>query len=313
MSFLKAALLPVRLTDFEMHEAPELVADSGLMAILKTTALVESRADKYAEYLHAVFQERDDRWREAIERWNSEERLHGVLLHKLAEAADPAFDFDAAMRCYEASVPYHVCDGRSVRGSIAGELVARCVVEALASTFYRALRESLAPRMPAAAFAALARDEARHYGMFAAMLREEQKGPAALGRWRRCWTGLRRMTELGDQQIIGAYVAVAATKGIREPNWLSSQRYAAALYPRYRWDQLLYASRLICPVLFDRRDPLTITLFALALRTGVAIKGWAARGQLWCVSRWMATRRSESSRVESIEPRSSRATQTLPN
>jgi hypothetical protein len=282
MSFLIPASSPIRLADFRARRDPDLASDPDLLAILKTTALVESRADQYAEYLHSVFWPRDRRWREAIERWNSEERQHGALLRQLVAAADPLFDFDVAMRRYTDAVPYHVCDGHSVRGSIAGELVARCVVEALASTFYRALRDSLSTTVCGEALAALARDEARHYGMFVAMLREEQEGPHALGLWRRCWIGLRRMTELGDEQIIGAYVAVTANGEIPS---VPSQRYAAALYPRYRLQHLLFAARLICPVLFGRRDALTVTLFALALRTGVWLKEVAARIHVRAVSR----------------------------
>ncbi|MEZ5462619.1 ferritin-like domain-containing protein [Dokdonella sp.] len=285
MSFLKPASSPLRLTDFRMQSCPELAADPGLLAILKTTALVESRADNYAEYLHAVFQPRDHRWREAIEGWNQEERQHGILLRNLVVAADPDFDFDSAMQHYRATVPYHACDGCSVRGTIADELVARCVVEALASTFYRTLKDGARTPVLRAALVALARDEARHYGMFAAMLREEQEGPNALGRWRCCWVGIRRMTELGDQQIIGAYISAArAVSGGRSPA-LAAQRYAAALFPRYRFHHLRFAARLICPVLFGRSDAMTVNLFALALRVGVMMKGLVARGQVSALSR----------------------------
>ena len=286
MSFLKPAASPLRLSDFVVQNAPALATDPGLLAILKTTALVESRADKYAQYLHAVFRRRNCRWRQAIERWNTEERLHGMLLRGLVSAADPTFDFVSAMHRYTTTVPYHACDGRSVRGSIAGELVARCVVEALASTFYRALRDSLETSIPRAALAALARDEARHYGMFLAMLYEEQKGLEALGRWRRCWIGLRRMTELGDQQIIGAYVAACTAQVDGEPSWLPSQQYAAALYPRYRLRHLLFAARLLCPVLFERRDGLTVMLFALLLHAGVRLRGTVSCGKVCGVLLW---------------------------
>jgi hypothetical protein len=305
MSFLVPASQPLRLGDFRMRSAPGLQADPGLLAILKTTTLVESRADQYAEYLHSVFWPRDRRWREAIERWNSEERQHGALLRQIVAAAEPTFEFDSAMQAYAATVPYHLCDGRSVRGSIAGELVARCVVEALASTFYRALRDSLATSVPGAALAALARDEARHYGMFVAMLREEQEGPHALGRWRRCWIGLRRMTELGDQQIIGAYVAANAATANGEPPSVPSRRYAAALYPRYRFNHLQFAARLICPVLFGRRDALTVTLFALALRVGVWLKGTSASAQVWASSRWtvVSSERPAQGPVDSTDSR----------
>lgn len=153
------------------------------------------------------------------------------------------------------------------------------MVEALASTFYRALRDSLETSIPRAALAALARDEARHYGMFLAMLGDEQQGLEALGRWRRCWIGLRRMTELGDQQIIGAYVAACAAQ-VDGESWLPSQQYAAALYPRYRLRHLLFAARLLCPVLFERRDGLTVMLFALLLHAGVRLKGIISWGKV---------------------------------
>lgn len=162
----------------------------------------------------------------------------------------------------------------------------RCVVEALASTFYRALRDSLETSIPRAALAALARDEARHYGMFLAMLHEEQKGLEALGRWRRCWIGLRRMTELGDQQIIGAYAAACTAQVDSEPSWLPSQQYAAALYPRYRLRHLLFAARLLCPVLFERRDGLTVMLFALLLHAGVRLRGTVSCGKVCGVLLW---------------------------
>ena len=64
-----------------------------------------------------------------------------------------------------------------MRGSVADELVARCVVEALASTFYRVLRDACADALGRRLLATLSQDEARHYGMFAAMLqRGDVKG-----------------------------------------------------------------------------------------------------------------------------------------
>ncbi len=80
------------------------------------------------------------------------------------------FDFDWCMSKYEALVSYHAPTGESVRGSVAAELVSRCVVEALASTLYRVLADSSLDRNVIAAYSALAQDEARHYGMFLRML-----------------------------------------------------------------------------------------------------------------------------------------------
>lgn len=117
-----------------------------LLHITKTTCLLESRCDDYAEYLQAIFRERTEDWTSAISRWNFEECQHGVTLRAVCQAVDRDFDFDFCMSQYESLVSYHAPTGESVRGSVAAEMVSRCVVEALASTLYRVLADSCLDR-----------------------------------------------------------------------------------------------------------------------------------------------------------------------
>lgn len=260
LSWTPAALLPPLAT-------PRSPA-AAVLHVLKTTALVESRADDYADYLRAVFADLGLDWIRAIDGWNLEERRHGELLCSLAARIDPGFDPAAALEVYRDSVDYHPCDGRSVRGSIAAELVSRCVVEALASTYYRALHDACDDPLLRAALAALARDEARHFGMFRAMLQTR-----SLSRWQRLWIGLRRMLELGDAQISCAS-AVVAGRGVDGAlqRGMEAQRYAAALYPTFRWRHLRFAGRLLADCLLQSQDARLQWLLAAALWLGVQVK-----------------------------------------
>ena len=281
MNFLRPARSPLRLTNFPFSANRPATTNAELLALLKTTALVESRADAYADYLRAVFAPRGGAHRQAIDQWNREERQHGLLLRQMVEACDPYFDFDRAMRRYLAKVPYHNCDGRSVRGSIAAELVARCVVEALASTHYRVLMESVDGKVNQVAMAALAQDEARHFGMFSAMFKQEQGTEARLSRYKILRVALGRMLELSDQQILGAYAIVRSRSGQCSESWLSCS-HAAALYSRYRWRHLRFAARLLMPVLLGQSSRPLECLFTVAMRIAVLYKAATARlGLLW--------------------------------
>jgi hypothetical protein len=92
-------------------------------------------------------------------------RRHG-LPTGIHENYRPVLEFAATMQKYQALLSYHEPTGQSVRGSIAGELVARCVVEALASTLYDVLADAAPDVTTRVMYTTLAQDEARHLGMF---------------------------------------------------------------------------------------------------------------------------------------------------
>jgi len=255
--------------------------DESLLHITKTICLLESRCDDYAEYLLAIFRDRDENWTSAIRRWNAEECQHGVTLRKLCESRDKEFNFGDSMSEYESLVSYHAPTGESVRGSVAAELVSRCVVEALASTLYRVLADTATDSNVSAAYSALAQDEARHYGMFLKMLNAEAIGDPRIGFLARCSFALKRMLELEDAQIMIASCVVAGRangriKQRRESNW-----YLAKLYRLYRWNHLRYAVRMLLRVIGLRATDLiawpATMLFWLAVKLRLMLASIANR------------------------------------
>lgn len=158
--------------DFNLSHS---VLSPSILHITETVCLLESRCDDYADYLRAIFRDRESRWNIAIDQWNTEECQHGVMLRRLSESVDSSFDFPNSISHYEGIVTYHAPTGESVRGSVAAEMVSRCVVEALASTLYRVLADATTDPSGTNVYSALAQDEARHFGMFLKMLETESE------------------------------------------------------------------------------------------------------------------------------------------
>ncbi len=302
MPFLKPAARPWRATDFSYSRVAPESCDADLLHILRTTALVESRADQYGDYLRAVFAARGESWRDAIDQWNREEREHGRALRRLAEAAGGGFAFERVMDAYLDGVAYHACEGRSVRGSVAGELVARCIVEALASTFYRVLRDSCRDETGRCVLHTLALDEARHYGMFKAML-DAECAQRRLSLRQRLRVGFGRMLELSDEQIMVAAWLVDPAAGPRYRRRAVARRYQAALYPRYRLTHLNFAARLIVPVLFGRRSETLNRSFAVLLWLGLRVRTVLNRAALALAAFTAAIRPPQGEQVASRKMR----------
>lgn len=244
MSFIKTHPRHWSVVDFDFDKDTGPGLSASQLHIAKTICLLESRCDNYADYLRAVFREREQSWLDAVDRWNFEECQHGEVLRALCESADADFDFDATMHAYQELVAYHAPTGQSVRGSISGELVARCVVEALASALYRVLADATADGTVRAMYSTLAQDEARHYGMFLRML-SALTGTERASSWMRIIYAIRRMLQLEDSQIMAASGIVAGrcpTSGMlrREANW-----YLCRLYGLYRWKHARYAMQML--------------------------------------------------------------------
>ena len=244
----------------------------SLLHITKTICLLESRCDDYAEYLQAILRDRSDAWASAISRWNLEECQHGVTLRAVCEAGDHDFDFDLCMSRYESLVSYHAPTGESVRGSVAAEMVSRCVVEALASTLYRVLADSTLDCNASAVYSALAQDEARHYGMFLTMLNAEGEKNPRIAILARCRFVLQRMIELEDSQIMLASCVVAGRANNlifqrREANW-----YLSRLYRFYRWHHLQYAVRMLLRTIDLRPTHFRVWIVAMVMWSAIRIR-----------------------------------------
>lgn len=179
--------------------------DVETLKLIKAAALVEHNGHDYATYLCNVFHD-DPAFQEVAKIWAAEEVQHGQALRRCAELADPDFDFDAAFKCFVDGYRLPLEATESVRGSRAGELVARCIVETGTSSLYTAIKEGSEEPVLKEVCRKIASDELRHYKLFyTAMKRYLDAGQ--LSRWQRLKVAASRMAETEDDELAYAYHA----------------------------------------------------------------------------------------------------------
>lgn len=227
----------------------------GLIWIIRATCLVESRADLYASYVGDVLRGGGRREAESvIESWGEEEAQHGTVLQLWLERADPTFHFRARDGEYRQTVRYYEHTGRSVRGSVENELLCRCVVESLASAYYRAIRDSTSEPVLRDICERLARDETRHYKMFRQLLeRERQHGRAGLAR--NLWAAYLRIKDLENDQIAFAFFCTLDSAAPAYSTRSAGLAFLPKLYGLYRFGHVRFAAALIFQALDLRLPP----------------------------------------------------------
>jgi hypothetical protein len=218
------------LDDIPWHRFDADKLDPELVRIVKAASLVEYNGAAYAHHLCRVFAD-DPAFQVQARRWGEEEVQHGQALSRWAALADPAFDFDVAFARFQAGYQVDFDSDRSRRGSRAGEMIARCVVETGTSSYYTALREAAQEPVLQEICRSIAADELRHYRLFyknlcACLAREN------LGRWARVRIALRRVVESNDDELAYAYYAANNDAGPydRRRHTRAYARRAFALY-----------------------------------------------------------------------------------
>ena len=198
-----------------------------LLAVVKAASLVEANAADYVTYLERVFADDAD-FRAAAEAWGREEEQHGAALGRWAEMADPDFSFEKSLALFRQGYRIPLDAEQSIRGSRAGELIARCVVETGTSSFYSAIRDATDEPVLKDICRRIASDEFFHYRLFHKHFRryqaQERLGPLA-----RLKVALGRAEEAEDDEL--AYAYFAANVLPREP----ATPYDRATYARAYW------------------------------------------------------------------------------
>jgi rubrerythrin len=205
--------------------------DPEILRIVKAASLVEQNGADYARYLCGVF-EGDPAFQAAAQSWGQEEIQHGQALGRWAALADPAFDHDAACARFTAGFRVDLDAKSSVRGSRAGELIARCIVETGTSSYYTALAESVAEPVLRAICQRIAADELRHYKLFFMHLKRYLDAEG-LGFWGRLGVALRRIRESEDDELAFAYHAANDSDGAYD-RASATRAYARRAYAVYR-------------------------------------------------------------------------------
>jgi len=206
--------------------------DPEILKIVKAAAMVERNGVDYGVYLGNVFAD-DQEFKALAPIWAQEEVVHGMALGRWARMADPSFDFDGAFKTFTESYSLPLDATTSVRGTRAGELMARCIVESGTSTFYAALRDRSDEPVLKQVCAFIAADELRHYKLFYTHMRrylEVEK----VGRWGRMRVGLGRLREVEDDELACAYYAAIAAPGEAYDRGRFTREYMRRAYAIYK-------------------------------------------------------------------------------
>ncbi|HUC09095.1 MAG TPA: ferritin-like domain-containing protein [Stellaceae bacterium] len=216
--------------------------DPDIVKIVKAAALVETNGSAYAHHLCRVFNE-DPEFQASARRWGEEEIQHGRALGRWAQLADPDFDFSAAFARFTESFRIDFDRDRSRRGSRAGEMVARCVVESATSSFYQALRDAAEEPVLREICHHIAADEARHYKLFYQTLTRYLKAER-IGMWRRLWVALARLAEGEDDELACAYHAANESSRPYDHRHCS-RAYASRAFAVYRKRHVTRCVRMV--------------------------------------------------------------------
>ena len=205
--------------------------DAELVPIVKAASLVEHNGRAYAHHLCRVFAD-DPEFQQTALRWGDEELQHGRALARWAALADPAFDFDAAFARFRQGFRVDFESDRSRRGSRAGEMVARCVVEIGTSSYYAAMREAACEPVLQEICGHIAADELRHYRLFYKNL-DRYLALDGIGRFGRLRVALARVAESQDDELAYAYYAANETARPYDRR-RCSRAYARRAFALYR-------------------------------------------------------------------------------
>jgi rubrerythrin len=205
--------------------------DPEIVKLVKAAAMVEFNGGDYAAYLNRVFAD-DPEFQIVASEWAEEEVQHGQALARWAKLADPTFDFETAFKRFTAGYAIDVDAEQSVRGSRAGELVARCIVETGTSSYYAALRDASDEPVLKAICRNIAADELRHYKLFYTYLQRYLEREGLTG-WSRLKVTLGRLGESEDDELAYAYFAANHADEIYDRKRFA-RAYARRAYAVYR-------------------------------------------------------------------------------
>lgn len=206
--------------------------DPDILKVVKAAAMVERNATDYTRYLNNVFRA-DASFAALAAQWQEEEVQHGDVLGRYAELADPDFCFRDRFKRFTDGYRIAVDSTTSVRGSLTGELLARCIVETGTSSFYSALRDATDEPVLKAICHRIAGDEFRHYKWFLDLMRP-YTAKEGIGILRRALVAIGRIRETDDDELAFAYHAANDPADLPYDRERCTRAYAGRAFRYYR-------------------------------------------------------------------------------
>lgn len=203
-----------------------------ILKVVKAAAMVERNAGDYTSYLKNVFRD-DPEFKQLAVQWQAEEVQHGDVLGRYAELADPEFNFQQRFKRFTDGYKVPIDLSASVRGSLTGELLARCIVETGTSSFYSALRDATDEPVLKEICHRVAGDEFRHYKWFYDYMKRyiAREGVTLL---RRALVAIGRIKETDDDELAFAYHAAVDSLDAPYDHARCNREYAVRAYSFYQ-------------------------------------------------------------------------------
>lgn len=203
-----------------------------ILKVVKAAAMVERNAGDYTSYLQNVFRD-DPGFQQLAVQWRAEEVQHGDVLGRYAEMADPDFNFQQRFKRFTDGYKVPIDLSTSVRGSLTGELLARCIVETGTSSFYSALRDATDEPVLKVICHRIAGDEFRHYKWFYDGMKHyiAREGVSLV---RRALVAIGRIKETDDDELAYAYHAAVDPLDTPYDHARCNREYAVRAYGFYR-------------------------------------------------------------------------------
>jgi hypothetical protein len=213
--------------------APDQV-DPRVVPLVKAAAMVERNGEDYATYLKRVFHD-DPAFQQAADDWAVEEVQHGDALGRWASLADPGWDYAASFARYRAGYRIQLEADASIRGSLTGELIARCMVETGTSSYYTALGDGTDEPVLKQICRLIAADEFRHFKLFYDYMKRylDREDLSFLQRLK---VAAGRIGETEDDELSFAYHCANedAARGYAHDRCLAHYMAGAMAFYRYR-------------------------------------------------------------------------------
>lgn len=206
--------------------------DTDILKLIKAASMVERNAGDYTTYLKAVFRA-EPAFLAVAGSWQAEEVQHGEVLGRYAAMADPGFDFPRHFRRFVDGYRIPLDKTESVRGSLTGELLARCIVETATSSMYSALRDATDEPVLKEICHRIAGDEFRHYKMFYHLLQElvRREGVHIV---RRILVAVDRIREADDDELAYAWFAANEPFDAAYQRAECARQYSRRAFRHYR-------------------------------------------------------------------------------
>jgi hypothetical protein len=143
----------------------EVKSDKRIFLVLAASSFLEITAPLYTRNLIEYTKDSQDvvEWLEGV--WLPEEVEHGRAMTAYVNAVWPEFNWESAYRCFYAEFELY-CAADRYQPTKGLEMLARCVTEAGAATFYKALRDQATEPVLNDLLDQMQRDEVRHYKHF---------------------------------------------------------------------------------------------------------------------------------------------------